>query len=117
MVGGFTTYTGTVTAASDSDTPHERKRVRQALPESYENLFHETSLSNFLLNLWSDDQTGFFSTLATCLCDKLERKRRQAVRVRKNLFLRPPLDESRGFWICCHSPSPAREPRGRSTRL
>ena len=30
---GFTTYTGTVTAASDWGGPHETKRVRPALPE------------------------------------------------------------------------------------
>ncbi len=32
---------GTVTAASDWDAPAERKRVRPALPESYEALFHD----------------------------------------------------------------------------
>jgi erythromycin esterase-like protein len=37
---GFSTYTGTVTAASDWDAPAERKRVRPALPNSYEALFH-----------------------------------------------------------------------------
>jgi erythromycin esterase-like protein len=39
---GFTTDHGTVTAASDWDAPAERKRVRPALPESYEALFHNT---------------------------------------------------------------------------
>jgi len=48
---GFTTYTGTVTAASDWDGPAERKRVRPALPESYEALFHETDRANFLVTL------------------------------------------------------------------
>ncbi len=38
---GFTTYTGTVAAASNWDAPLERKRVRPALPESYEAVFHE----------------------------------------------------------------------------
>ena len=38
---GFTTYTGTVTAASDWDEPGERKRVRPALPGSWEALLHE----------------------------------------------------------------------------
>src|SRR4030095_15910634 len=42
-------YTGTVTAASDWDGPAERKRVRPALPESYESLFHQEPLSRFLL--------------------------------------------------------------------
>src|SRR5579872_1527242 len=39
---GFTTYHGTVTAASGWDGPAERKHVRPALPGSYESLFHET---------------------------------------------------------------------------
>lgn len=53
---GFSTYTGTVTAASDWGGPTELKRVRPALPESYEALFHEIGLSRFLLNLRKDDQ-------------------------------------------------------------
>jgi erythromycin esterase-like protein len=48
---GFTTYTGTVTAASDWDAPAERKRVRPALPGSYERLFHEAGTPRFLLVL------------------------------------------------------------------
>ncbi len=42
---GFSTYTGTVTAASDWDEPHERMRVRPALEGSYEALFHDTGLA------------------------------------------------------------------------
>jgi erythromycin esterase-like protein len=38
---GFLSYGGTVTAASDWDAPAERKRVRPALPGSYEALFRE----------------------------------------------------------------------------
>ena len=41
---GFSTYSGTVTAASTWNAPHERKRVRPALAGSYEKLFHETAL-------------------------------------------------------------------------
>ncbi len=48
---GFTTYSGTVTAASGWDAPAERKRVRPALPESYEALFHEVGESRFLVDL------------------------------------------------------------------
>src|SRR5262249_17342804 len=48
---GFTTYEGTVTAASDWDAPAERKRVRPALVESYEELFHEVSVSRFWIDL------------------------------------------------------------------
>jgi erythromycin esterase-like protein len=49
MLVGFTTFSGTVTAASDWDAPPERKRVRPALRESYERVFHDTGLGNFLL--------------------------------------------------------------------
>ena len=40
---GFTTYTGTVTAAANWDEPAQQKRVRPALPGSYEALLHEIS--------------------------------------------------------------------------
>jgi erythromycin esterase-like protein len=46
---GITTYQGTVAAASNWGEPVERKRVRPALPESYEALFHDTGLERFLL--------------------------------------------------------------------
>ena len=48
---GFTTHTGTVTAASNWDGPAERKRVRTALSGSYESLFHAAGVPNFLLIL------------------------------------------------------------------
>jgi erythromycin esterase-like protein len=48
---GFTTYDGTVTAASDWDGPAERKNVRPGHPESYEALFHDVDVPNFFLNL------------------------------------------------------------------
>jgi erythromycin esterase-like protein len=48
---GFTTYTGTVTAAAEWDGPAERKRVRPALNESYEALFNQTGEAGFLLTL------------------------------------------------------------------
>ena len=48
---GFTTFEGTVTAASAWDGPAERKRVRPALPESYEALFHRLGEPRFLLPL------------------------------------------------------------------
>jgi erythromycin esterase-like protein len=46
---GFSTYHGTVTAASNWDGPAERKRVRRALAGSYEAAFHETQVASFLL--------------------------------------------------------------------
>jgi erythromycin esterase-like protein len=46
---GFSTYTGSVTAASDWDGPAERKHVRAGLNGSYERLFHETGVDRFFL--------------------------------------------------------------------
>ena len=51
---GFTTYTGTVTAASEWDGPAHRKHVRPALAGSYERLFHEAQIPRFLLPLRTD---------------------------------------------------------------
>jgi erythromycin esterase-like protein len=51
---GFTTYQGTVTAASTWGGQAEHKRVRPALPDSYEALFHDLGLPRFLL-IWGDD--------------------------------------------------------------
>jgi erythromycin esterase-like protein len=48
---GFTTDSGTVTAADDWDAPARRKRVRPALPDSYEALFHAVAEPRFLLRL------------------------------------------------------------------
>jgi erythromycin esterase-like protein len=53
---GFTTHTGTVTAASNWDEPAQRMRVRPSLPGSYERLFHDTGLARFVL-LFDDDDT------------------------------------------------------------
>jgi erythromycin esterase-like protein len=50
---GFTTNSGTVTAASDWDAPAERKSVRPALAHSCEKLFHETEIPLLV---------GFFKT-------------------------------------------------------
>lgn len=51
---GFTTYTGTVTAASEWDGPAERKQVRPARADSYEGLFHLVGMPAFSLNLKED---------------------------------------------------------------
>jgi erythromycin esterase-like protein len=47
---GFTTYSGTVTAASDWGEVAERKRVRRALDGSWESLFHGTGVPRFVLD-------------------------------------------------------------------
>lgn len=48
---GFTTYTGTVTAADDWGAPAELKQVRPALTDSWEELFHSVEDPNFLLTI------------------------------------------------------------------
>jgi erythromycin esterase-like protein len=50
---GFTTHIGSVTAASNWDDPAERRQVVPSLEGSYERLFHETGLAQFLLFLRS----------------------------------------------------------------
>jgi len=46
---GFSTYHGTVTAASDWGEPAQRMVVRPGLEHSYESLFHELNYPGFLL--------------------------------------------------------------------
>ncbi|HUQ87165.1 MAG TPA: erythromycin esterase family protein [Vicinamibacterales bacterium] len=58
---GFTTYDGTVTAASDWDADAERKLVRPALDGSVEALMHSVGIPQFVLNL-HDQRLGGFST-------------------------------------------------------
>jgi erythromycin esterase-like protein len=53
---GFTTYTGTVTAASDWDNPAERKHVRPGMERSYELLFHSLEIPSFLLIPREDEE-------------------------------------------------------------
>jgi erythromycin esterase-like protein len=48
---GFTTYAGTVRAASDWGAPGEEKRVRPAHAGSYEALFHDTGMGDFWIDL------------------------------------------------------------------
>jgi len=51
---GFTTHSGTVTAASDWGAAAERKQVRPALSASYEALFHATGMPRFFLSMHDD---------------------------------------------------------------
>jgi erythromycin esterase-like protein len=53
---GFTTYTGTVTAASDWGAAHETKRVRPALPESWEAVLHGIGVPQFLVTFAGDER-------------------------------------------------------------
>jgi erythromycin esterase-like protein len=55
---GFSTHTGTVTAASDWDAPAELKKVVPSRPESFERLFHDTGMPNFLLPIRANDRVS-----------------------------------------------------------
>jgi erythromycin esterase-like protein len=48
---GFTTHTGSVTAAHQWDSPAELMMVRPSAAGSYERLFHDTGLESFVLDL------------------------------------------------------------------
>lgn len=65
---GFTTYTGTVTAASSWGATAELKQVRSALPGSYEALFHQAGLPQFLLLL--QDQKPAIAGLGESLLER-----------------------------------------------
>jgi erythromycin esterase-like protein len=51
LLVGFTTYTGTVTAAPEWHQPGQRRLVREARGDSYERLFHEIGVPDFYLPL------------------------------------------------------------------
>lgn len=48
---GFTTYTGTVTAAPEWHRPEQRRRVRDGRGDSYEGFFHGLGMPSFYLPL------------------------------------------------------------------
>jgi erythromycin esterase-like protein len=54
---GFSTYSGTVTAAHDWGGPAEQMRVRPGLPGSWEELFHQLQLRNVLVIPGEDADT------------------------------------------------------------
>lgn len=51
LLVGFTTYTGHVTAAREWDGPAERRTVRPARADSYENVLYRSGLDRFYLPL------------------------------------------------------------------
>ena len=55
---GFTTFTGTVTAASNWDEPAQRMNVRPGMKGSCERLFHELEIPRFLM-IPREDQEVF----------------------------------------------------------
>jgi erythromycin esterase-like protein len=60
---GFTTFEGTVTAASEWDAPGERKRVRPGLPGSIEEVLHRTGRPRFVLRFDDPRLSGFHAPL------------------------------------------------------
>lgn len=58
---GFSTYSGTVTAAHAWDLPARRFDVRPALAGSYEQLLHEADIGDFVLNLTAGDVSEHLS--------------------------------------------------------
>lgn len=58
FIAGFTTYTGTVTAASDWGAEAERKHVRPARPGSWEEVFHAQGAPAFVVDAAELDGRG-----------------------------------------------------------
>jgi erythromycin esterase-like protein len=65
---GFTTSTGTVTAASDWGGITERKRVLPAMEGSFERLFHESASGDFMLRF--DTNPALRSSLGSELLER-----------------------------------------------
>jgi erythromycin esterase-like protein len=57
---GFSTCTGTVTAATEWDDPAQVKRVRPGLPGSWEDMFHSLDIPRFQLTLDEPGLPGDF---------------------------------------------------------
>jgi erythromycin esterase-like protein len=55
---GFSTHTGTVTAASDWDAPAQLKKVVPSRPESFERVFHNTGIDRFLLPIRGNERVA-----------------------------------------------------------
>lgn len=53
---GFTTYTGTVAAATDWDWPMEVKKVNPGMRRSYEELMHKVGAPKFYVVLRSNSR-------------------------------------------------------------
>ncbi|HLM61689.1 MAG TPA: erythromycin esterase family protein, partial [Pyrinomonadaceae bacterium] len=58
---GFTTHAGTVAAANNWDEPAQLKKVRPSHKDSYEQIFHQTGLPRFFLNLRDEEMKEILS--------------------------------------------------------
>lgn len=56
---GFTTHSGTVTAASFWGEAVQRKNISSSIAESFEHLFHRSEIPSFFLNLRDNNQLSF----------------------------------------------------------
>jgi len=65
---GFSTHTGSVTAASDWDRPAQRRRVLPSRPDSVEGVMHDTGIERFLLRL--RDEAGAAQALRRPLLER-----------------------------------------------
>lgn len=61
MLVGFSTYNGTVTAASDWDMPPRRREVRPALEGSMEDLLHQADIPSLMLLTGQNGRNGWLS--------------------------------------------------------
>jgi erythromycin esterase-like protein len=59
---GFSTHRGWVTAADEWDDPPLRKRVREGLPDSWEDVLHQVDAERFLLPLRDSDRLRGLAT-------------------------------------------------------
>ncbi len=58
---GFTTHAGTVAASDNWDEPAQLKQVRPSHKDSYEQIFHQTGLPRFFLNLRDEEMKSLLS--------------------------------------------------------
>jgi erythromycin esterase-like protein len=59
---GFSTHRGWVTAADDWDDPPLRKRVREGLPDSWEDVLHQVDVERFMLPLRDSERLRGLAT-------------------------------------------------------
>ena len=85
---GFSTYSGTVTAARDWGDPAECRRVRPGLPGSYEELFHSSEVVRCWIHLSEANEAT-----------KLLRKRRLQRAI--GVIYRPETERDSHYFECC----------------
>jgi len=92
---GFTTYTGTVTCASNWDEPATKKKVNPAMSNSYENLFHTVEIPKFCLVLRTNEQAVLVDT---DLVKELKNKRLERA---IGVIYRPDTERQSHYFYAC----------------